>query len=67
MIWIFLHDQTPRGLSGTERINQFAEKDLTRQRTKTSIKEMQERIVRLEYQIEFLKKISQIRSGTGKE
>lgn len=59
--------KAPRGLSGTERISQFAEKDLTRQRTKTSIKEMQERIVRLEYQIEFLKKISRIRSGSGKE
>lgn len=47
----------PRGLSSMERIDQFAKKDLTRQRTKTSIKELQDWIVYLEYQIEFLKKI----------
>lgn len=57
----------PRGLSSTERINQFAKKDLSRQRTKTSIKELQDRIVYLEYQIEFLKKISQLRFDLEKE
>ena len=55
--------KNPRGLSSAERTAQFAAKDLTRQRTKTSIRELQERVVYLEQQIEFLKKISHIRSG----
>lgn len=53
---------SPRGLSSEERIKYFAEKDLTRQRTEKSVQEMQERIVQLEYQLEFLKKTLQIRS-----
>ena len=54
----------PRGLSSEERIRRFAEKDLTRQRTDKSIQEMQERIVQLEYQLEFLKKL--YRSAPGR-
>jgi len=50
----------PRGLSQEERIAAFEAKDLSRQRSETSIKELQERIVYLEKQIEFLKKISNI-------
>ena len=51
----------PRGLSSEERIKQFAEKDLARQRTETTLREMQEHIVQLEYQLEFLKKTLQVR------
>ena len=54
--------KNPRGLSSAERTAHFAEKDLTKQRTDTSIKELQERVVYLEQQIAFLKKISHIRS-----
>ncbi|HIQ98108.1 MAG TPA: hypothetical protein IAB23_00245 [Candidatus Scybalocola faecavium] len=52
----------PRGLSSQERIQQFAEKDLSKQRTDKSIQQMQQRIVHLEYQLEFLKKTLQVRS-----
>ena len=48
--------KNPRGLSSAERTAHFAEKDLTKQRTDTSIKELQERVVYLEQQIAFLKK-----------
>lgn len=40
---------------------QFAAKDLAKQDTDASIKELQDRIVHLEQQITFLKKISHIR------
>ena len=50
----------PRGLSTEQRIAAFEAKDLSMQRTDTSIKELQERIVYLEKQVEFLKKISNI-------
>lgn len=52
--------QPPKGLSAEERIAAFEKKNLDKQRTETSIKEMQERIVLLEKQVEFLKKISQL-------
>ena len=55
--------KSPRGLSSGERTAQFAAKDLAKQRADTSIKELQERVVHLEQQIEFLKKISHIRSN----
>ena len=48
----------PRGLSQAEKIKAFAEKNLDSQRTATSIKELQSRVVHLEQQVEFLKKIS---------
>ena len=50
----------PRGLSQADRTKAFAQKNLDAQRTSTSIKEMQQRIVHLEQQIEFLKKIQNI-------
>ncbi len=50
----------PRGLSQAERTKAYAKKNLDAQRTSTSIKEMQQRIVHLEQQIEFLKKIQNI-------
>ena len=52
--------QPPRGLSQADRIKAYAKKDLSAQRTSTSIKEMQQRIVHLEQQVEFLKKIQNI-------
>ena len=41
----------PRGLSQAEKIKVFAEKNLDRQRTATSIKELQSRVVHLEQQV----------------
>lgn len=52
--------QPPRGLSQTERTKVYAAKDLEHQRTSTSIKELQNKVVHLEQQVEFLKKISNI-------
>lgn len=57
----------PKGLSSAERTAQFAAKNLAKQNTDASIKELQERIVHLEQQIEFLKKISHIRSNPDKK
>ena len=53
----------PKGLSTEERIALFEANNLAQQKTEVSIKEMQERIVHLEKQIEFLKKISNINSN----
>ncbi len=50
----------PRGLSQAEKIDAYAKKDLDAQRTSTSIKELREKVVHLEQQIEFLKKIQNI-------
>ena len=50
----------PRGLSKDEQIAAFEAKDLSAQKTDAKIKELQERIVHLEKQVEFLKKISNI-------
>lgn len=58
--------KSPRGLSAAGKTAQFAAKDLSRQKTDQSIKEMQKRIVHLEQQIEFLKKISHIVRQTEK-
>lgn len=52
--------KAPRGLSQADRTKAYAQKDLDAQRTSTSIKEMQRRIVHLEQQVEFLKKIQNI-------
>ena len=49
----------PKGISTEERIAAFEAKDLANQKTEASIREMQERIVQLEKQVEFLKKILQ--------
>lgn len=53
--------KAPRGLSSEERIAVFEKKNLEQQKTEASLKEMQERIVHLEKQIEFLKKISHLK------
>ena len=50
----------PKGLSQAERTAAFAKKNLDAQRTSTSIKELQNRIVHLERQVDFLKKISNV-------
>jgi len=57
----------PRGMSQSERIMAYAAKDLDKQRTSTSIKELQSQIVHLEQQIEFLKKISNIYQNLPEE
>lgn len=52
--------QPPKGLSTEQKIAAFEAKNLSGQKTDVSIREMQERIVHLEKQVEFLKKISNI-------
>lgn len=47
----------PRGKSRDERIADFAKADLEKKHTQVAIRELQQRIVHLEQQIEFLKKI----------
>lgn len=47
----------PRGKSREEKLAEFAKADLTKKQTKTAIRELQDKIVHLEQQIEFLKKI----------
>ncbi len=47
----------PRGKSREERLSEFAKADLSKKQTKTAIRELQEKIVHLEQQLEFLKKI----------
>lgn len=56
----------PRGLSNIEKTKQFAQKDLSKQNTDQAVKELQDRIVHLESQLEFLKKISHIRKQMEK-
>ena len=56
----------PRGLSSAERTALFEKQDLAKQRTDTTIKQLQERIVHLGQQVEFLKKISHLRNQTDK-
>lgn len=53
--------KAPKGLTAEQRTAAFEAKNLAVQRTDISIKELQERIVYLEKQVEFLKKISNIR------
>lgn len=50
-----LHE--PRCKSKEERLAQFAKTDFERKHTKTAIRELQEKVVHLEQEIEFLKKI----------
>lgn len=51
----------PRGLSSAEKTAAFAAKDLAKQEEAKSIKELQERVVKLEVEIEFLKKTQRLR------
>ena len=57
----------PRGLSQAERTKAYAKKNIEAQKTSTTLKEMQQRIVHLEQQIEFLKKIQNIYLHPPKE
>lgn len=50
-----LHE--PRGKSKEERLAKFAKEDFEKKHTKVAIRELQQKIVRLEQEIEFLKKI----------
>ena len=52
--------QPPHGMSQAEKTAVFARKNLEAQKTSASIKELQDRVVHLEQQIEFLKKISHL-------
>lgn len=47
----------PRGKSREERLAAFAKEDFGKKHTKVAIRELQKKIVHLEQQIEFLKKI----------
>lgn len=47
----------PRGMSKEERLAEFAKEDFSKKQTKVAIRELQNKIVHLEQQIEFLKKI----------
>lgn len=46
----------PYGKSREARMEAFAKEDLSRKQTKTAIRELQDKVVHLEQQIEFLKK-----------
>lgn len=50
-----LHE--PRGKSKEERLAQFAKEDFEKKHTKVAIRELQNKIIHLEQEIEFLKKI----------
>lgn len=50
----------PRGKSREKRLAEFAKEDYSRKHTKVAIRELQKKIVHLEQQIEFLKKIQSI-------
>lgn len=47
----------PKGKSRDERLAAFAKEDFSRKHTKTAIRELQNKVIHLEQQIEFLKKI----------
>ena len=49
-----LHE--PRGKSKEARMEAFAKEDLAKRQTKVAIRELQDKVVHLEQQIEFLKK-----------
>lgn len=48
--------QEPHGKSKEARMAAFAKNDLTKKQTKTAIRELQNKVIHLEQQIEFLKK-----------
>ena len=47
----------PKGRSCEERLAAFAKEDFEKKHTKVALRELQKKIVHLEQQIEFLKKI----------
>lgn len=62
----YTHHVTPNKIAFTVEFKEFFASQAALGMT-TSIKELRDRIVYLEYQIEFLKKISQLRSDLEKE
>lgn len=52
--------KAPTGMSEEQKVDALAKKDLSKQKTDASIKELQERIVHLEAQVRFLKKIQSL-------
>ena len=59
--------ESPKGLHETGRSkSQLVKEDFTRKQMKTAIKELQEEVVRLQQQVEFLKKIHQLPSKGDK-
>ena len=53
-----LHEAS--GKSREERLAEFAKKDLAKKQTQTAIRELQNKVIHLEQQIEFLKKIQSL-------
>lgn len=59
--------KSPKGLHETGKSkSQLVKEDLTKKHMKTAIKELQEEVVRLQQQVEFLKKIHQLPSKEDK-
>jgi hypothetical protein len=59
--------KSPKGLHETGKSkSQLVKEDLTKKQMKTAIKELQEEVVRLQQQVEFLKKIHQLPSKEDK-
>jgi len=59
--------RSPKGLHETGKSkSQLVKEDLTKKQMKTAIKELQEEVVRLQQQVEFLKKIHQLPSKEDK-
>lgn len=59
--------KSPKGLHETGKTRtQLVKEDLTKKQMKTAIKELQEEVVRLQQQVEFLKKIHQLPSKEDK-
>ena len=53
--------QEPKCKSREEKLAAFAREDLSQKQTKKAIRELQEKVVHLEQQIEFLKKIQSLK------
>ena len=59
--------KSPKGLHETGRSKaELVKEDLTKKQMKTAIRELQEEVVRLQQQVEFLKKIHQLPSKEDK-
>ncbi len=59
--------KSPKGLHETGKSRtQLVKEDLTKKQMKTAVKELQEEVVRLQQQVEFLKKIHQLPSKEDK-
>ena len=54
-------DVKPTGRTREEELAAFAARDMNKQQTRATLKELQTKVIYLEQEIEFLKKISQIK------